>query len=524
MADLQYTLGLDGSAFASAASRALSMLGSLELASQLVARASSAAMAAFDNAASFERTEVAIGTITKSAEKTLQVMTDLKKLSAATPFEMSDLAPAARALLGAGTSAAMVAKQLKVLGDVSAGADTDLRGLVSVFNQVRGKGKLSAEEFQQFAERGVAGLREEIAKFKGLDLNNVGDALSKGAVSAKDLESIFARMTGTGGIFFQAMERQSQTFSGKLSTLSDVWTQLQVAFAEPINSALKPVIDDIAHFTEMLTPAFAAVGSQVGTVVTACREFLLQINAGSSGVEALAASFGELFDQVVRLAAVPFLAIASSLPSIGAALMDVLNPVGDWLFNKLAQAAHNFASLLLGGISEALAALPLGMGAASANVVGRQATLESIRGTSAGAEAEWSAKDLSAGMSSAGNHLGDALGSFNETFQAALDAALAGFNLMPPPAPAPAAPAYDGRYRDVTPTASTMKGFTLPDLQFAAPMIPALPARAAEATSSPAVDSARSQTSAENFLKQALQTVLQKLDAVVMPLNRLAVV
>jgi hypothetical protein len=69
-----------------------------------------------------------------------------------------------------------------------------------------------------------------------------------------------------------------------------------------------------------------------------------------------------------------------------------------------------------------------------------------------------------------------------------------------------------------------MKGFTLPDLQFAAPMIPALPARAAEATSSPAVDSARSQTSAENFLKQALQTVLQKLDAVVMPLNRLAIV
>lgn len=108
-ADLQYTLGLDSRGFVDAASKVIGMLGSLDLALNLLGKAASAAMSAFNEAAAFEKIEVAIGTITKSAEKTAGVMKDLKKLAAQTPFELSDLAPAARSLLGAGTAAGKVA-------------------------------------------------------------------------------------------------------------------------------------------------------------------------------------------------------------------------------------------------------------------------------------------------------------------------------------------------------------------------------------------------------------------------------
>jgi tape measure domain-containing protein len=346
MAELSYTLGLDGSGFMASAGRAIGLMGSMELAMQGMERAARALGSSFNEAANMERTATAIGTITKSAQVTTQVMSDLRDLAADTPFEMSDLAPAARALLGAGTAAGTVTDQLRMLGDIAAGADTDLQGLVSVFNQVRGKGKLTAEEFQQFAERGVAGLREEIAKFKGISVENVGDALSRGLVSAKDLEGVFQRMTSSGGIAFQAMERQAQTFTGKLSTLSDAWTGLQVAFATPINDALKPIIEDATKLTETLTPAFEIVGEQIANAISSAREFMASLQQGTPMVEALGDAFGNLFATLGEFAMIPLGALKDGMPEIGAAFLLSMQPVGEWLHARLIQAAYAFGGVL----------------------------------------------------------------------------------------------------------------------------------------------------------------------------------
>jgi tape measure domain-containing protein len=244
-----------------------------------------------------------------------------------------------------------------MLGDISSGAGTDLQGLVSVFNQVRGKGKLSAEEFQQFAERGVAGLREEIAKFKGISLESVGDSLSAGAVSAEDLESVFQRMTGSGGIFFQAMERQSETFMGKLSTLGDAWTGLQIAFAAPINDALKPIIEDAGTLVETLTPAFEAIGQQVATSLGSVRDFVLQLEGGSGVVEAMVSSFGDLGSMLLELVSIPIASIVDALPELGAGLMLALVPAMDWLLLKLQEAAFSFGAAMQTVLGDAVEVL-----------------------------------------------------------------------------------------------------------------------------------------------------------------------
>ena len=454
--DLSYTLGLDGSAFAGAAQRALSIMGSMELAMQLVSRAGANLGSSFEKASAMEKTSVAIQTITKSASRTVAVMRELKLLSSATPFEMSDLAPAARMLIGAGTATSAVSKQLRILGDVASGANTDLGGLVSVFNQVRGKGKLSAEEFQQFAERGVAGLREEIAKFKGISLEGVSDSLSRGAVSAADLERIFQSMTSKGGIFFKAMEAQSQTFEGKLSTLSDAWTNLQVAFAAPINDALKPVIDDIAGLTDMLAPAFGVVGSQIGSVVTAAREFLLQINAGHSGVEALAGAFGDLFSQIGTFAALPFRAMGESLPGLGSAFMDVMGSAVDYMLLKMETGAHKFLAMLLSGMADVAAALPpwLGGGGVS-DALSKQAASQTASAGLSATGATNAGAALSGDTASAGDAIGNSLQALQQGFSEMFNGAMAEFKTAPTPSPT-----YDRRYAGQEPAGSTMAGVT----------------------------------------------------------------
>lgn len=456
MAPLLYTLGLDAGGFLKAASSAISVMGSMELAIQGIGRAAEAMASAFNLAADVERTTVAIDTITKSAKVTTQVMGDLRKLAADTPFEMSDLAPAARMLLGAGTAAKDVAKQLRTLGDVASGADTDLLGLVTVFNQVRGKGRLLSDDFSQLAERGVAGLREEIAKLKGISVSGVADALSAGAVSARDLEAVLVNMTSRGGISFQAMERQAQTFSGKLSTLRDAWSSLQVAFAAPINDALKPVIDDITGLTEALAPAFGVVGAAVSEVVSSVHAFVSGLSGGASATGAMAEAFGGLLVQAKALAAVPIESMLAALPGLGQAFLQFVIPVGDYLFARLEQAARNFTAIILSELASVFSGsfLTAGLGE-SASAAAR---VQSDAAQEAGMRAEGIGNvDIVAGFAQASASLTEAAAAMRDTFNAGVTEII---SKVVPPASAPEAVqgSYDGRYAFSPPGASTMAG------------------------------------------------------------------
>lgn len=458
--DLQYSLGLDGGSFMSMASRAVSLIGSLTLAVSGLQGAASLMSDAFDDAASMERTATAIGTITKSARLTEAVMRDLRKLAADTPFELSELAPAARALLGAGTATTEVAKQLKTLGDIASGADTDLQGIVSVFNQVRGKGKLLTDDFIQLAERGVAGLREEIAKFEGISTDAVADALSKGAVSAQDLTGVFQRMTSAGGIAFQAMERQSQTFSGKLSTLSDAWNSLQVAFAAPINDALKPVIDDMASLTDMLAPAFGLVGDEIADLVTSAHLFVTSVGSGRGAIESLTLAFGDAISAASDLISIPFGALADAMPDLAAAFIKAIGPVTEWLALKFFTVANDFGATLLNVISLAMEemakASPILLGSlqdaagALSKVAGYQ-RVASFAGNAAMGQI-----DLGATMAPAAADAAKAMQVGKESFDERVKAFASSYGLTSPQEKPQGS--YDGRYAGESVGKSTMAG------------------------------------------------------------------
>lgn len=413
MADLNYTLGLDGSSFSRGVGGAVSSLARIGLAIEGLKMVGAAFIAPSLKAAQFEKTTTAINTVTKSAQVTAAVMRDLTKLAADTPFEMSDLAPAARALLGAGTAASGVADQLRMLGDVAAGADTDVGGLVAVFNQVRNKGRLMGGEMIQFAERGVAGMGDAIAKVEGIDVSQVAEQIEKGKVSADDLSAAFKNMTSSGGIFFNAMVNQSKTFLGKLSTLSDAWDMLLVDFAAPINDALKPVIDDLGKSIDALKPFFAAIGQQVGSVVTGVRTFINELKKGELAVDALQTSFGGLITTLGKIGSIPFKAAAAAMPLVGEALMAVFRPLGTMLGSGLMAAANGFGAALLEGIAAVLQEIP-GMGAAARRVL-QQAFTMSTKGMRLKVEAEDAAAALIDGAAKSGVLFAQAAGVFTNT-------------------------------------------------------------------------------------------------------------
>lgn len=256
MADLQYTLGLDPAGFGAGVRGAISSIANIGLAIDGIKKIAAGVSFGVSLAAEFEKTETAINTILKSTSLTKGVMQELADFARSTPFELPGIAEAARALLGAGTSVGDLKGELQILGDIAAGADTDMQGLATILNQVRGKGKLLNEEFLQLTERGVVGLREQLAKVTGIPVSNLSDAMADGKVSADALMRAMQAMTGEGGIFFGAMVNQSKTFSGLMSSLIDDASAFVRTVNQPIMEGLKPVLKEVSDQFQQLT-AFA---------------------------------------------------------------------------------------------------------------------------------------------------------------------------------------------------------------------------------------------------------------------------
>ena len=109
----------------------------------------------FKLAANFEQTSVAMETMLGSADKAQQVLGDLKKFAASTPFHFPELADSAKQLSAFGVDADQIVPTLKMLGDIAAGTGKPVAELADLYGKVKVNGKLSGEEIRQFTSAGI---------------------------------------------------------------------------------------------------------------------------------------------------------------------------------------------------------------------------------------------------------------------------------------------------------------------------------------------------------------------------------
>ena len=79
----------------------------------------------------------------------------------------------------------------------------------------------------------------EISKMTGKSVAQLKEEMSKGAISAEMVAAAFEHATSEGGQFYNAMEAQSKTFSGQLSTLKDNVLSLLGEITESFTGSLK---------------------------------------------------------------------------------------------------------------------------------------------------------------------------------------------------------------------------------------------------------------------------------------------
>ena len=189
-----------------------------------------------------------------------ELTSEIEKLAASTPLAMGDLMSAAQTLMAFGAAdASNMTDTLQMLGDVALGDADKLQSLATAFGQMSSTGKLQGQDLLQFINAGFNPL-VELEKMGYGTVASLKEQMSKGAISVEMVTAAFQHATSEGGTFYKAMEAQSKTLEGRLSTLEDNANALAGALTEELSAGLGDAVDVAIGIVDQLTAALESGG------------------------------------------------------------------------------------------------------------------------------------------------------------------------------------------------------------------------------------------------------------------------
>lgn len=300
--------------------------------------------------ASIESYQTSFEVMTGSAEKAAEVIDKLKKVGAETPFELPDLADTTQLLMNYGFSADEAMDSMMMLGDISQGSAEKMSRIATAYGQMSSAGKVSLEDVKQMIEAGFNPL-QEISESTGESMASLYDRISNGTISVDEITASMQRATSEGGKYFQSMEKQSQTFSGLISTLKDNAQQLLGEVVKPISDGLtESLLPAAISAIEQLTQGFEengvsgmiqAAGNIVNGLITGIMEnapFLI-----STGMELLSQFW---------------LGIATGLPELIVKGFEIVTQLALGIMQNLPQLVTQGSAAITNYVSGLLSALP----------------------------------------------------------------------------------------------------------------------------------------------------------------------
>lgn len=223
------------------------------------------ATGAVDAAANYESLQRRLEVLTGSASVASDTFKELTDFAAKTPFAITEITEATTQLLAFGFSVDESLEKMQVLGDVSAGSGKNLKELTTIFGQVAGQGKLTAERLNQLNEAAIP-IDTELAKVLGVAKSEVRSLVTQGVVGFKEFETAFKNLTAEGGLFAGSLEKQSATLNGSISNLEDSFTNLQAEIGRAFSPAIIAGANKLSEVMEDLKPTVTDVADTFGAL------------------------------------------------------------------------------------------------------------------------------------------------------------------------------------------------------------------------------------------------------------------
>lgn len=264
-------------------------------------------------ASTMEQLEISFEVMLGNAEKGTKMMKDLFQFAAKTPFEIKNIGPTAKQLLGMGIESNKLISTLRSLGNVSAGLNVPLARLALNFGQVKAQGKLTGRELRDFAVAGVP-LLDELSKITGRSKAEVTKMISAGKIGFPLVEEAFRRMSSEGGRFANLMERMSDTMGGIFSNfLDNVYLVLGALGQEIIESLkLKEAFKKLNDILASVLEKFQGLSASTKRFIIFTALFLIALGPVLMGLAAVIKLFAFMHTALILLKAGFFAASAGA--------------------------------------------------------------------------------------------------------------------------------------------------------------------------------------------------------------------
>ena len=221
-----------------------------------------------------------------SAEKAQAVLNQIKQDAARTPLNVDSLVQANQLLISAGVSAGEARSTILALGDaVSAngGGSEVLSRMAANLQQIKNVGKAASIDIKQFAMAGID-IYGVLADYTGKSTAEV-----QGMTITYDLlTAALKKASEEGGRYYNAMETQSQTLSGRIETLKDNWAQLLGTLTKGLTETEGKLVTAAAGWVQRLQEGFETASTN--GLMQAGGHIVDEVASGiSAGIPSLAA-------------------------------------------------------------------------------------------------------------------------------------------------------------------------------------------------------------------------------------------
>ncbi|EDT26134.1 tape measure protein [Clostridium perfringens] len=202
-----------------------------------------------------EQAQVAWSTILGSHEAASKMMAEITDYAAKTPFSKMGVDTMAKQLTNAGFEGQAVFDQLTKIGDMGSAfgiQEDSLREMVRQYAQVQQAQVAYTEDLNILQDRGIP-IYKALGEVMGVPVSQVKKLASQGKVTAdvynKAIDSMANKTKG-------AMEAQSQTFNGMMSTLEDnlsvLWGYLTKDWFANMKNSLSSFLPKLEDFVTLV--------------------------------------------------------------------------------------------------------------------------------------------------------------------------------------------------------------------------------------------------------------------------------
>lgn len=193
-----------------------------------------------------DRTAVSFEVMLGSQQKAADMLNQMNRYAADSPYSRLGVQEAAQTMLGFGVEQQKVIPSLKMLGDIAMGNSERFKGLALVFSQVAAAGKLQGQDLLQLISNGYNPLND-ISRLTGKSMSELKDEMSKGNITFDLMVQAMQAATSQGGKFYGMVDRIAQTPFGRFGQLVDQFKDTMLSLYKVIEPLLIPAFDLLSN-------------------------------------------------------------------------------------------------------------------------------------------------------------------------------------------------------------------------------------------------------------------------------------